>query len=69
MEWRYLKVFKRKFILLILVILLVTASSLTKGKTAVLFSTVTGVLLIAVAIYYIVWIMRTPTKKENDEAL
>jgi hypothetical protein len=48
---------------------LIVVSSITKGKTAVVLSTITGVILIVTAIYYIIWIMRTPTKKESDEAL
>ncbi|GEO11313.1 hypothetical protein [Segetibacter aerophilus] len=69
MQLRYLKVFKRKILLLILVIALIVVSSVTKGKTSVVLSTITGIILIVTAIYYIVWIMRTPTKKESDEAL
>ncbi|MCW3080981.1 hypothetical protein [Segetibacter sp.] len=55
--------------MLILVVVLVIFSSITKGKTSVVLSTVTGIVLIVTAIYYIVWIIKTPTKKESDEAL
>ena len=69
MQMRYLKVFKRKILLLILIVGLIVLSSVTKGKTAVVLSTITGVLLIVIAIYYIIWIIKTPTKKESDEAI
>ncbi len=69
MQMRYLKVFKRKILFLILIVGLIIVSSVTKGKTAVVLSTVTGILLIVIAVYYIVWIIRTPTKKESDEAI
>lgn len=67
MEFRYLKVFKRKIILLFVIIALVIISSVTKGKTAVVMSTLTGIFLIVIAVYYIIWIVKTPTKKESDE--
>ena len=66
MQLRYLKVFKRKILLLIVIIALIVVSSVTKGKTATVFSTITGILLIVIAIYYIIWIIKTPTKKESD---
>lgn len=69
MQLRYLKVFKRKIILLIIIIALIVVSSVTKGKVATIASTVTGILLILIAIYYIIWIFKTPTTKEKDEAL
>jgi len=69
MQMRYLKLFKRKILLLILIVGLIVLSSVTKGKTAVVLSTITGVLLIVIAIYYIIWIIKTPTKKESDEAI
>jgi len=69
MQIRYLKVFKRKILFLILIIALIIVSSVTKGKTATITSTITGILLIVIAVYYIFWIFKTPTKKEKDEAL
>lgn len=69
MQFRYLKVFKRKIFLLVLIVALITASSITKGKIAVVLSTITGLFLIVIAVYYIIWIFRTPTKKESDEAI
>jgi Ca2+/Na+ antiporter len=69
MQWRYLKVFKRKILALILVVALITLSSITKGKTAIVLSTITGIVLIVIGVYYIIWIIKTPVKKEKDEAL
>lgn len=69
MQFRYLKVFKRKILLLILIIVLTIISSVTKGKVSVVVSTITGIFLIVVAIYYIIWIIKTPTSKENDQTL
>ncbi|MCW3112473.1 MAG: hypothetical protein JWR18_869 [Segetibacter sp.] len=69
MEFRYLKVFKRKILLLILIVVLTVVSSVTKGKVSVIVSTITGIFLIVVAIYYIIWIIKTPTTKEKDQTL
>lgn len=68
MSSRYLKVFKKKIFLIIVTIALVVISSVTKGKTATITSTLAGVVLIYSGFTYIVWIIRTPTKKEKDEA-
>lgn len=69
MQIRYLKIYKRKILLFILLTVLIFVSSVTKGTTAKISSTITGILLIVTAIYYIVWIMKTPTKKDKDETL
>ena len=69
MQIRYLKVFKKKIFLFFLAVGLIVVSSVTKGKTAIISSTITGILLIITAIYYIIWIMRTPTKKEKDDGV
>jgi NhaP-type Na+/H+ or K+/H+ antiporter len=69
MQWRYLKVFKRKILALIFVVALIVVSSVTKGKTSVVLSTITGIILIIIGIYYIIWIMKTPVKKEKDEGI
>lgn len=66
---RYLKVFRKKIFLIIVTIALIVISSVTKGKTATITSTLAGVALIYAGITYIVWIIRTPTKKEKDEAV
>lgn len=67
METRYLKIFKKKIFLIIVTITLIIVSSVTKGKTATVTATLAGVALIYAGITYIVWIIKTPTKKEKDE--
>lgn len=69
MQARYLKIFRRKFLFFIIAVGLIIVSSVTKGKTSTIFSTITGIFLIIVAIYYVIWIIKTPTKKVKDEAL
>ena len=64
---RYLKVFRKKIFLIIITIALIVVSTVTKGKTASITATLAGVALIYAGITYIVWIIRTPTKKEKDE--
>ena len=65
---RYLKVFKKKIFLIIITIALIIVSSVTKGKTATITSTLAGIALIYAGLTYIVWRIKTPTKKEKDEA-
>ncbi len=65
---RYLKVFKKNILLIIVIITLIVVSSVTKGKTATITSTLAGIAMIYGGITFIVWIIRTPTKKEEDEA-
>ncbi len=65
---RYLKVFKKDILLIIVIITLIVVSSVTKGKTATITSTLAGIAMIFGGITFIVWIIRTPTKKEKDEA-
>ncbi len=65
---RYLKVYKRNILLIIVIITLVIVSSVTTGKTATITSTLAGIAMIYGGITFIIWIIRTPTKKEKDEA-
>lgn len=67
MSSRYLKVFRKKIFLIIITIALIIVSSVTKGKTAKITSTLAGIALIYAGFTYIVWIIKTPTKKETDE--
>lgn len=66
---RYLKVFKKKIFLIILIIALIIISSLTKGKTATTTSVLAGIAMIYGGISFIVWIIKTPVKKEKDETV
>lgn len=68
MPTRYLKVFKKNIFLIIVIIALIIVSSVTKGKTASVTSVLAGIAMIYGGITFIIWIIRTPTKKEKDEA-
>lgn len=68
MVFRYLKVFKKNIFVVILIITLIIISSKTKGKTATITSTLAGIAMIYAGITFIIWIIKTPTKKEKDEA-
>lgn len=64
---RYLKVFRRNILLIIVIIALIIVSSVTKGKTASVTSVLAGIAMIYGGVVFIIWIIRTPTKKEKDE--
>lgn len=66
---RYLSVFKNHVFLLILIVALVIVSSLTKGKTAVVTSTIAGIVMIYAGISFVIWIIKTPAKKDKDSGL
>ena len=65
MVLRYLKVFKKNIFLIIVIITLIIVSSVTKGKTATITSTLAGIAMIYGGITFIMWIIRTPTKKDE----
>lgn len=64
---RYLKVYKKNIFLIIVIITLIVVSSVTKGKTATITSTFAGIAMIYGGVSFIIWIIKTPTKKEKDE--
>ncbi len=66
---RYLPIFKNHLFLLAVIIALVIISSRTKGKTAVVTSTIAGIVMIYAAITFIVWLIKTPAKKDKDSGL
>ena len=66
---RYLGVFRSQLFLLLLIIGLVIASSVTKGKTAVTLSILAGIVMILEGISFFIWIIKTPAKKSKDEAV
>ncbi|MDB5246792.1 MAG: hypothetical protein JWQ40_1186 [Segetibacter sp.] len=65
---RYLKVYRRTIILSIIIIGLIIVSSVTKGKTASVTATLAGIVMIYGGFTFIMWIIRTPVKKEKDDA-
>lgn len=66
---RYLWVFKNHIFLLIVIITLVIISTKSTGKTAIIINTIAGVVMIYAAFRFILWIIRTPSKKDKDEGL
>ncbi len=66
---RYLSIFKNHVFLLVLIVALVIVSSLTKGKTAVVTSTIAGIVMIYAGISFVIWIIKTPAKKDKDSGL
>ncbi len=66
---RYLSVFKNHLFLLVIIIALIIISSLTKGKTAVVTSTIAGIAMIYAGISFVIWLIKTPAKKDKDAGL
>ncbi len=66
---RYLSVFKSQVFLILLIIGLIIASSVTTGKTAVTLSILAGVAMILEGISFFIWIIKTPAKKSKDEVV
>ena len=64
---RYFSVFRNHIVLLILIVGLIVASTLTKGKTATTFSILAGIAMILEGIAFFIWIIKTPSKKNKDE--
>jgi hypothetical protein len=64
---RYFWVFKNHLFLLILIIVLVIIATRSTGKTAVVMSTIAGIVMIYAAFRFILWIIKTPAKKDKDE--
>lgn len=64
---RYLKVYRKQIILLILIVVLVYISSVVKGNIAKTTSVAAGILMIYAAITFVLWIIKTPVKKDNDQ--
>ena len=66
---RYLSVFKNHVIIMVVFLALIIFSSLTSGKLSSVTTVLTGVLMIYAAIVFTLWIIKTPSKKSNDEVL
>ena len=66
---RYLKVYKKKIALFLVIIALIVVASVTKGKTAIVTSTLAGIAMIYAGFSFIVYIIRTPVKKDLDEGV
>jgi len=66
---RYLKVYKKSILLLVIIIALIVISSVTTGKTAKTAATLAGIGMIYGGISMVIWIMKTPVRKNKDEGL
>jgi amino acid permease len=66
---RYLKVYKRTILLVVIIIALIIVSSVTTGNTAKISATLAGVGMIICGISFVLWIVKTPVKKNKDDAL
>ena len=64
---RLLSVFKRHILILGILITLVVVSSISKGQTAVVTSTLAGLLMIYAAISFTFYILKTPSRKNKEE--
>lgn len=64
---RYLKVLRKNLLVIIVIIALIVASSVTKGKLSKTLSIITGLVMILSAVLFIIWLVKTPTRKEKDE--
>jgi amino acid permease len=65
---RYWSVYKRNILLIVIIITLIVVSSVTRGKTAKVTSIAAGIVMLYLAFKFIVWIIRTPSKKDKDAA-
>ncbi len=64
---RYLKVYKRQLLVLVIIVALAYISSVSKNKSLAKTTAVAaGVVMIYAAISFVVWIIKTPTKKDNN---
>ncbi len=64
---RYFKVYRKQIILLVIIFALVYISSVVKGNIAKTTSVIAGILMIYAAITFVLWIIKTPVKKDNDQ--
>ncbi len=65
---RYLRVYKKQLLVLIIIIVLAYISSVSKNKSLAKTTAVaTGVIMIYAAISFVIWIIKTPTKNDNNQ--
>ena len=63
---RYLKVYRKQLLMFIIITGLIYISSVVKGKISKTTAVAAGILMIFVAITFVLWIIKTPIKKDND---
>ncbi len=54
---------------MIVFLVLIIVSSITRGKLSSVTSVLTGILMIYAAIVFTAWIIKTPSKKNRDEGV
>ncbi len=63
---RYIHVYKHKLFLLLITIVFIVISTVTKGITSRVFAIIAGIAMIYGAISLTLWIIKTPGKKDKD---
>lgn len=67
---RYLKVYRKQLLVLIIIVVLVYISSVSKNKMAGKVTAVAaGIVMIYAAISFVIWIIKTPTKNDNNQII
>lgn len=64
---RYLRVYRKQLIALVILIVLVVISSRTRGTLAKTTAIAAGVIMVVAAISLVIWIIKTPVKKDNNQ--
>ena len=67
---RYLKVYRKQLFVLIIIVVLVYISSVSRNKMAGNVTAVAaGIVMIYAAISFVIWIIKTPTKNDNNQII
>lgn len=64
---RYIKLYKKHIAFFLVIIALIYISSVTRGNTAKVTSVAAGIIMILAGISFVYWIIKTPTKKDNNQ--
>ena len=64
---RYLRVYSKQLIFLAVIIALVIISSRDRGIIGKVTTYAAGGLMIIAGVLFIIWIIRTPVKKDNNQ--
>jgi phage-related holin len=63
---RYWSVYWINILLIVVILALIIISSVTRGKIAKVTSIAAGIVMLYVAFKFILWIVKTPAKKDRD---
>ncbi len=65
---RYLRVYRKQLLVLIIILVLAYISSVSKNKSIAKTTAVAaGIVMIYAGISFVVWIIKTPTKRDNNQ--